>query len=225
MKEPRWPLWLAPALAIVVSSVIVVTVSAPLLSEVGREQAEAQIESQMGSLSGEQEEQVRRSIETFTSPLFLAATGIAVGTLGLALSWLFRGAVLFFVSYLFGTDNRYVQMVTLVMWTWLPFALRNLVQAIYVVINGQLPLHPGLSFLVASAEQTQNAGNLLYGLLTQVDVFLLWHLVLVGIGLAVSTRSTTAKTALGTISYWVVTALVGLSPALLGMLVGGRLVG
>ncbi len=56
MKEPRWSLWLAPALIILVSSIIVVAVSAPFLSEVSREQAEQQIESQMPSMSGEQEE-------------------------------------------------------------------------------------------------------------------------------------------------------------------------
>jgi hypothetical protein len=208
-----------------VSSIIVVAVSAPSLSEVSRQQAEQQIESQMPSMSGEQEEQVARSIATFTSPLFLAATGIALGTLGLVLTWLFRGALLFFISYLFGTDNPYIQMVTLVLWTWLPFALKNLVEAIYVIINGQLPVHRGLSFLVASADQVQNAGNLFYGLLAQIDLFLVWHLVLVGIGLAVSTRSTTAKTAVGTFGYWLVTALIGLFPTLLGMVAGGGLVG
>ncbi len=225
MKEPRWSLWVAPALVIVLSSIIVVAVSAPFLSEVSRQQAEQQIESQMPSLSGDQEQQVAGSIATFTSPLFLAATGITLGTLGLVLTWLFRGAVLFFISYLSGTDNPYIRLVTLVLWTWLPFALRNVVEAIYVVINGQLPLHRGLSFLVSSADQVQNAGNLFYGLLTQIDPFLVWHLVLVGIGLAVSTRATTAKTALGIISYWVVTGLVGLFPTLLGMLASGRLVG
>ena len=141
-----------------------------------------------------------------------------LGILGLVLTWLFRGAVLFFISYLFGTDNRYVQMVTLVLWCWLPFALRDLVQTLYVVVNGQLPLNKGLSFLVASGDQAQNAGNLLYGFLSQVDPFLVWHLVLVGVGLAVSTRSTRLKITVGTVAYWAVTALVGLAPSLLGML-------
>ena len=218
MEEPRWPLWLAPALVIVVSLIIVTVVSAPAMSELSKEQAAQQVEAQMGSLEGEQAEQIQRTLETFTSPLFLAATGIVLGILGLVLTWLFRGAVLFFIGYLFGTDNRYVQMVTLVLWCWLPFALRDLVQAVYVVVNGQLPLHKGLSFLVAGSDQVQNAGNLLYGLLSQVDPFLVWHLILVGVGLAVSTRSTRLKTALGTVAYWAVTALVGLAPSLLGML-------
>ena len=218
MEAPKWTLWLAPALVIVVSLIIVTAVSAPAMSELSKEQAAQQVEAQMGSLEGEQAEQIQRTLETFTSPLFLAATGIVLGILGLVLTWLFRGAVLFFIGYLFGTDNRYVQMVTLVLWCWLPFALRDLVQAVYVVVNGQLPLHKGLSFLVAGSDQVQNAGNLLYGLLSQVDPFLVWHLILVGVGLAVSTRSTRLKTALGTVAYWVVTALVGLAPSLLGML-------
>jgi hypothetical protein len=218
MQEPKWSLWLAPALVIVVSLIIVTAVSAPALSELSKEQAAQQMEAQMGSLEGEQAEQVRRTLETFTSPLFLAATGIVLGILGLVLTWLFRGAVLFLIGYLFGTDNRYVQMVTLVLWCWLPFALRDLVQAVYVVVNGQLPLNKGLSFLVAGSDQAQNAGNLLYGLLSQVDPFLVWHLILVGVGLALSTRTTRFKTALGTVGYWAVTALVGLAPSLLGML-------
>jgi len=225
MKEPRWPVWLAPALMIFVTLIIVAVVSAPLLSQVSLQEAEAQMEAQMGSLSGEQGEQVRRSLDIFTSPLFLAATAITFGILGLILTWLFRAAVLFFISYLLGTDNRYIQMVTLVLWTWLPFALRDLVEAIYVGLNGQLAVHRGLSFLVATSDQAHGAGNLLYGILSQIDVFLVWHLVLVAIGLAVSTRSTTTKTAVGTISYWAVTALVGLAPTLLGMLVGTSFMG
>jgi FtsH-binding integral membrane protein len=131
--------------------------------------------------------------------------------------------VLFFISYLLGTDNKFRQMVTLVMWTWLPFAVRDLVQAVYVLISGQLPLNKGLSFLVASSDQAQNAGNIAYGFLSQVDPFLAWHLFLVAIGLTVTARSTALKTAIGTISYWALTAVVGLAPSLLGMLAGSAL--
>jgi hypothetical protein len=218
IKEPRWPLLLAPVLIILVTTIIVTVVSAPLLSEVSRQQAEEQMEAQMASIPEEQAEQVRSTMDTFTSPLFVGAMGIAFTVLGLILTWLFRGALLFFIGYLLGTDNRYIQMVTLVLWAWLPFALRDLVQAIYVLLNGQLAINKGLSFLVASGDQVQNAGNLLYGFLGQIDIFLVWHLLLVGIGIAVSTRSTTPKTALATIGYWIVTALIGLSPSLLQML-------
>jgi hypothetical protein len=220
MEKPRWTLWLAPALIIVVSLIIATVVSAPAMSELSREQAEQQMTAQMGGLSGEQEAQVQSTLETFTSPLFLAAMGIGMGTVGLILTWLFRGAVLFLIGYLFGTDNRYSQVVLLVVWSWLPFALRDLLQAVYVVLNGQLPINRGLSFLVASGDQVQNAGNLAYGLLAQVDPFLAWHLILVAVGLAVSTRCTRLQTVVGTVGYWVLTALVGLAPTLLGMLTG-----
>jgi hypothetical protein len=218
IKESRWPHLLAPALVVFVALVIVTLVSAPAASELAREQAEQQVAAQMGSLSGEQAEQVEASLETFTSPLFIGATGIVLGVLGLIVTWLLRGVVLFFISYLFGTEYKYKQMVTLVLWSWWPFALRDLVQAVYVVVNGQLVINRGLSFLVASGDQVQDAGNLVYGLLSQVDLFLAWHLVLVAVGLAVTTRSSTIKTALGTVAYWALTALVGLAPTLLGSL-------
>ena len=225
IKQPRWPLWLAPVLIILVASIIVTVVSAPLLSEVSRQQAEEQVPAQMASLPEEQAEQMRSTMDTFTSPLFLAAMGIALSILGLILTWLFRGALLFFIAYLLGTDNRYIQMVTLVLWSWLPFALRDLVQTIYVLLNGQVVLNRGLSFLVAGSDQAPHAGNLLNGFLGQIDVFLVWHLLLVGIGIAVSTRSTSTKTALATLGYWVVTALIGLSPTLLQMVMTPSLAG
>ncbi|HEM61054.1 MAG TPA: hypothetical protein ENO24_02090, partial [Chloroflexi bacterium] len=161
---------------------------------------------------------VEQSLETFTSPLFIGATGIVLGILGLILTWLFRGGVLFFIGYLFGTDSRYLQMVTLVLWSWLPFALRDLLNAAYVVVSGEMVVNRGLSFLVASGDQLQDAGNLLYGFLSLVDPFLGWHLVLVAIGLAVVTRATTLKVTIGTIAYWLLTVVVGLAPSLLGML-------
>jgi len=216
--EARWSTLLAPALAIFLALVFVTIVSAPASSVVAREQAAQQVTAQMGSLSDEQAAEVERSIQTFTSPLFIGATGIALGTLGLILTWLFRGAVLFFIGYLFATDSRYIQMVTLVLWSWWPFALRDLVNAVFVLLNGQLVINRGLSFLVTSGDQVQDAGNLLYGLLSQVDLFLAWHLVLVAVGLVVSTRANTAKTAVGTVAYWVLTALVGLAPTLLASL-------
>ncbi len=222
-SEQRWSLWLAPALIIVLSLVIVTAISASAMSEFGREQAQRQIAAQAGSIPAEQADQVQKTVELFTSPLFLAASGIALGTVGLVLTWFLRGGVLFFISYLLGTDNKFRQMVTLVMWTWLPFALRDLVQAVYVLINGALPLNKGLSFLVASSDQAQNAGNIAYGFLSQVDPFLAWHLFLVAIGLTVTTRSTTLKTAVGTVCYWALTAVVGLAPSLLGMLAGSAL--
>jgi hypothetical protein len=223
IQNPRWPLWLAPALAIVIALVAVTVVSAPSASELARTQAQQQLEAQMGSLSGEQAEQVERSVETFTSPLFIGATGIALGTLGLILTWFFRGGVLFFITYLFGTDSRYVQAVTLVLWSWLPFALRDLLNAAYVVVNGQMVVNRGLSFLVASGDQVQDAGNLLYGFLSLVDPFVAWHLALVAIGLAVVTRTTTLKVVVGTVGYWVFTVMVGLAPTLLGMLTSSAL--
>ncbi len=218
IDEARWSTLLAPALAIIVALIIFTIVSAPASSELAREQATQQVSAQMDSLSDEQAAEVERSLQTFTSPLFIGATGIALGTLGLILTWLFRGAVLFFIGYLFGTEKRYFQMVSLALWSWLPFALRDLVNAVFVLVNGQLVINRGLSFLVTSGDPVQDAGNLLYGLLSQVDLFLAWHLLLVAVGLAVSTRANTAKAAVGTVAYWVLTALVGLAPSLLATL-------
>ena len=98
---------------------------------------------------------------------------------------------------------------------WLPYALRNLIMAAYVAYSGKM-INMGLSFLVATGDQTKDAANWLYGLLSQFDLFYVWHLVLVIVGLAAVGRLSKTKATIVGLIYLAVTTALNLVPALVG---------
>jgi len=209
-KKPGWA-WVTPALLVLVGLVVFSVVTAPYTSELALRQAQ----QQMASLPPQQAEQAATQIERFTSPTWVAGFSIVGGLVALAVMWLVWAGVLYFLGLVAGGEANFAQSFAILTWSWLPYSLRNLVLAAYVTYSGQM-INLGLSFLVATGDQTQDAANWLYVLLSQFDLFYLWHLILVIVGLAAVGRlSKTKATILGVI-YLAVTTALSLVPTLLG---------
>jgi hypothetical protein len=99
------------------------------------------------------------------------------------------------------------------------------------VVSGQLIVHPGLSGLVqneAAVRETALAAPstdqiVLTAFLSRIDLFLVWTLILLVIGVEVTTHLSRRKAALVTMGVWVVLTGLGLVPALLGGLFAAQL--
>jgi len=61
-----------------------------------------------------------------------------------------------------------------------PFILRDLVQIIAILVTKQLILQPGLSGFIAEGETGFN--SFLAALLAFMDIYLIWQIVLIGLG-------------------------------------------
>jgi hypothetical protein len=125
--------------------------------------------------------------------------------------WLVWAGALYFLGLLAGGEASFAQSFALLAWSWLPYFLRNLILAAYVAYSGQL-INQGLSFLVATGDQTKDAANWLYGLLSQFDLFYLWHLILVVVGLAAIGRFSKTKATIVGLIYLAVTTALSLVP-------------
>jgi hypothetical protein len=211
-KKPGWA-WVMPALLVLVGLVAFSEVTAPHDSELTQRQAQ----QQMASLPPEQAEQIASQIEMVTSPPVVAGLNIVVGLVALAVTWLLGGGVLYFLGLVAGGEAGFGQSFAILAWSWLPYALRNLVLAAYVTYSGQL-INQGLSFLVATGDQTKDAANWLYVLLSQFDPFYLWHLVLVIVGLAAVARFSKTKATIVGLIYLAVTTALSLVPTFIGAL-------
>jgi hypothetical protein len=211
-KKPGWA-WVMPALLVLVGLVVFSVVMAPLTSELALRQAQ----QQMASLPPQQAEQAAAQMERFTSPPMMAAFSIIGGLVALAVTWLLGAGVLYFLGLVAGGEANFPQSFVILVWSWLPYALRNLVLAAYVAYSGQL-ISQGLSFLVATGDQTKDAANWLYGLLSQIDLFYLWHLILVIVGLAAVGRFSKTKATIVGLIYLAVTTALSLVPTLVGTL-------
>jgi hypothetical protein len=206
--------WAAPVLIVLVCFVIMTLVSAPYTLELAREQALRQLDS----MPPEQAEAARASVETFTSLPVILATGLGFGTLLFFLGLLAQAALLYFGALVAGGEVNFGQVFTISAWTRLPFAIGFLTQAIFVGVFRRMILYPGLATLVATGDFTQDSRNPLVALLGRVDLFWLWHLLLVVGGLAVVARFSRSKSLVLTLVY---TALSLAAIALPSLLFGG----
>jgi len=209
-KKPGWA-WVTPAFMVLVGLVVFSVVTAPLTSELALRQAQ----QQMASLPPQQVEQAASQIERFTSPPVIAGFSIVGGLVTLAVLWLLGAGVLYFLGLVAGGEANFAQSFAILAWSWLPYSLRNLILAAYVAYKGQM-INLGLSFLVATGDQIKDAANWLYVLLAQFDLFYLWHLVLVIVGLAAVGRFSKTKATIVGLIYLAVTMALSLVPTLVG---------
>ena len=211
ISHPRT--WFVPALLIVASMIVLTIVSAPMAAEQANEQMEAQL-SRM-AIPEEQQEIASRFTGNFT-PGRMILTGTFGGLAVLGLGWVFSAAVFHFSALVLGGDSRFPEMFSMVLWTGLPYFVRNIVQTAYVAWTGRIIATPGLSALVASGDVLVDSQSIWYVILSSVDLFLLWHLVLSSLGISAISGFSRAKSGFLRILWWAVFAAVRLIPVLIG---------
>lgn len=207
-------LWIAPATITLGTLLLLNIVSAPLVAQ----EAQEMVRQQLSTLPASQAEEAMSQVATFSSPLFMALMAILGGALALIVGWLIRSGTLFFIFSLVGNESGFRQIFNLTLWAWLPLAFRDLVKSTYILINGKLILHQGLAFLLATGVRSQDLHNLLYSFLSSLDIFVVWHLILIALGVKVAARLPSRQATWVTLGYWAVTTLLALIPTLLSSL-------
>lgn len=181
IAQPRWR-WVLPAVLTLAGLAIFLVVAREQLVQQALDQRTLAMQNlgpQLGEMSPTQQEQVRQQIERFSGPVFVLGSRLAGEAVSLALGWLTGSLILFFGELLGGKEIGYNQMFAGFSWTWLPFALRYLVETGWVLLTGQLVANPGLSYFLATGDPMADAANPLWRLTSYVDIFSIWHLVLV----------------------------------------------
>ena len=178
---PRWK-WLVPTTLGLLAVVILLAVSARLLADQAAQQqalAFSRIQSQLDSMTEAQREQVRQQMQTFGSPIIVAASTFVSRALGLFVGWAIGTLIIYFGLVIGGMEIAFGALFTAYSWTSLPFVVRDLVNAAIVAASGTLRVNPGISYFVATGDLLADAGNPLWVLTGQFDLFFLWHIVLV----------------------------------------------
>lgn len=190
--------WLLFVLAFV-ALVLLTLVTVPIEAEAARAALEAQQE-QLEDLPPEQLQQFEQTQELFTSQAMLGAIGAATGTVGLLINYAVRAGLLFLLGLALGGRAAFRQVWRMAVWTTLPDVLRSLLQAVAVLVTGGLPA-TGLTAAFTGAELAEMS-PLLVTLLQRIDLFTIWGLVLIGVGMIATTRFSRAKGAVVAIIYW-----------------------
>jgi hypothetical protein len=198
--------WILPLLLMLIVLIVSVWITVPFSSELAEKSTTQQL-NQAG-LSPEQAEQAMAQSATFRSPMFLGIMGSVFGSIFIIISWVAAAAYFYFASLITGAELKFGSVFNIVAWSNLPKVLQTLVQAILVAVTGNFPMYTGLAALQVSGDVLKDAANPMIGLLSFVDIFWIWHIILLVIGLAVATKFSRLKTFLIVLVY--VAASIGL---------------
>ncbi len=134
-----------------------------------------------------------------TSILLPAATGVA----GAFFGYLISSVVIFGMSLVMGGKAEFKQVFPVAVWATLPLVVRKLVHATVTLVTGKT-IVAGFSGVLTMAEAA--SVPFLYTLLGQFDVYLVWSLLLLGIGTAVTSKLSRGKSAAVVLTYLAVAA-------------------
>ena len=212
LARRKWWMWAIPLLVILLCMAVMIVARAPYDVELARQQMQRQLDS----MPADQAQAVRAGgMETFTSLPFILATGLGVGAVALIIGVVAQAAVLYFGSLVAGGEVNFGQVFTMSVWTRLPSAVNSLTLAGFTLIAGRTVRYAGLSALVAVGDLMKDGRNPMVALLGQIDLFWLWHLLLVGLGLSVVARFSRLKALVLTLIYAVLSLAVVVLPTLL----------
>jgi len=140
----------------------------------------------------EQQAQFQQAMTATSGPVFTYLLPAVIAVVGIYLGWLLLGWLLHLGLTLLGGRLSSQQVLNVTAWSLLPFALRDVVRTVAMWNNGQTLTSLGLSGFAPAGEGTM----MLYvaALLTFVDIYLLWHWLLLGIGLNAGANLSKLKT-------------------------------
>ena len=200
----KW-LWLLPLALLIVSAMLKAGVSTPLVMK----EQEAFIAEQMGQVtidgesamasdepasSDSEKEKARAEAEPgspdvvvpddqmATVSAIATTSAVVFGGIGAAVAVLFTAFFFFIAGKVAAKETRFGAFLTLASVAFVPHALRNLVQTLYMNATGIALQHEGLGALVAPADPAV-APPLSYALLSQIDIWVIWGLVILAGGL------------------------------------------
>ena len=234
LKEGSSFRWWLPALVAVLMAVLPVAAGAPLTAEQARDAVLASQERMAEQQGAELSEEQRAQMESLVaSPLIVVVFPAVAAVVGLLIGWIVWSGSLYLVGMVVGGRSTFGALFGMVVWTWLPYTVRGALQALFILLSGQLITQPGLSGLVSapsSVEEVMAAppslGQLaLSSFLGRIDLFLIWRLVLLVTGVTVVMRLRPRKGLLIIVGLWLLLTALGLIPTLVGGMFSGMVAG
>jgi hypothetical protein len=122
----------------------------------------------------------------YVMPMIGSLTGLWVG-------WLLLAALLHFGSTLLGGRGSMQSALNVVAWASLPFVVRDILRIVFMLVAGHAIISPGLSGFTTTP-------GFVAQLLTRLDIFMIWHVILLVIGFAISDSLPRAKAVTGVVA-------------------------
>jgi hypothetical protein len=205
--------WLVPLLILTLTTLASVAVAGSI-KQAAALSGQPTLPPDFQYMPPEMQAQYMQAMQATSSPVFLYVFPAITSLGGVWLGWLLVTGVLHLVLTLLGGRGDTGSTLNIVAWSGLPYAVRDIVRTIFMLVARQLLTSPGFSgFIPAGA-----AGGTAYlgQLLRLVDIYVIWNLALLVLGILASTKLSKIK-AVGSVIFTVLLLLA--IQALVGFLV------
>jgi len=167
--------WLSPLLLISLTALLLVAVSGPVRQEQAL-QAANNLPPDFQYYSPDQQAQLQQGLASSAGANFIYVFPAAGAVAKVWLGWLVVGGLLHLVLTILGGRASSRSVLSMVAWAGLPFALRDIVRIVAVLLGGRLIAQPGLSGLVSA----EAGAGLTFAsqLLVSIDLYWIWHVLL-----------------------------------------------
>jgi hypothetical protein len=209
--------WLTPLVIVSVLAILAVLISAPIRREAI--QMGTNLPPDFQYYSQEQQQQFYEGQASQTSPLFLYVFPVLAGLFKLWISWFLLSILLYLTLTLFGSRTPSLKSYNLVAWSFLPLAVRYIVQIVAMLFTHTQVTNAGLSGFV-NADAT---GFIAYlgALLGLIDIYFIFQVILLFLGAVPLSGLTKNKALAATGISILLLILLQAVPGLLSKVLGG----
>jgi Yip1 domain len=208
--------WLTPLLLLTVLAIASVLVAAPIRS------AQVQMNGPVlpegfETWPPEQQQAFFESQSATQGPLFTYGFPILGALAGTWIGWLATFGILHLLLTLLGGRGSTRSTMNIVAWASLPFVVRDIIRIGYMLMTQKVIAAPGISGFAG----TDGFGMALAALLANVDIYLIWFVVLVVLGITVSDKVSGVKAFSGVLITLIVLGIFPVVGAIIGVAVTG----
>jgi hypothetical protein len=182
--------WLAPMMLLTILIIVNVIASGWVKQRVNMA-GEISLPPDFEYYTAEQQAQYMQAAQATQGFAFVYVLPMIGSLAGIWLGWIIVGGMLHLATTLFGGRGSTAMSMNVVAWANLPFAIRELVRTIYVLVERRLIENPGISGFAPTGDT--NWVMFLAAFLGLIDIYLIWHVILLIIGVKQTTDLTTRK--------------------------------
>lgn len=170
--------WLTPMLILSVTAILVVIVAGYLKSRAAM-MGEIMLPPDWEFWTPEMQNNYMQAQQATQGPVFNYIMPLVGSLTGLWVGWLLLAGLLHFGSTLLGGRGSMQSALNIVAWASLPFAVRDILRIIFMLAAGHAIVSPGLSGFTTTP-------GFVAQLLTRLDIFMIWHVILLVLGFALT---------------------------------------
>ena len=202
VKDFDWKKALVPLIILAVVGVIQFWAIQDLANEYGYEKAVSYIEN-LDRLTDEQKvEQIEKIDERMSGPQI---GGYISSVLGIPIRVLLMALVALLIGNTFmGGSAKYGQLLNITAWSYMVNILEALIKTPIMLQKWSLNVYTGLGVLGIGIE-----GSFINSLFTGFDLFALWRIVLIAIGMGIIYSKKTRPFMIALLIFWVLLIVVG----------------